>query len=86
MIGIYCIINKINNSGKNNPRAKYTIWDINCVKYEKSKMFKNDRTPNPCNCFSLRYKGKRIPMGVFLDFTSVELINDLIDKFIKEDD
>ena len=59
---------------------KYSLWDGKTVHYDKSMMFQRDRTPNPCKCFRLKYKGYDVPCGGFADFTSVEIINDLFNR------
>ena len=71
-------------SGENNPRAKYTLWDISFVHYNKKDMFKNNRKMNPRKCFHLKYNGKQVPIGGFHDFVSVEIINELIQEAIQK--
>lgn len=74
-IGIY---------GNSNPNAKYTLWDIQYCAYRKRHMFQNNREPNPCRCFSPRYKGY-IFNGIYTeDFLSCEIIGELIDSFIND--
>ena len=67
-------------SGENNPNVKYSLWDITCVHYYKKDMYNNNREPNPCKCFGLKYNGKYVPIGHFHDFVSVEIINNLIEE------
>ena len=55
-------------------RAVYTLWDVSCCNYNKSK---NQNKP-----FSFRYKGYRPAIGVFHDFLSCEIIADLVKKSI----
>ena len=62
-------------------QSPYTLWNASKVHYKKGNMIKKNREPNPCRCFALRYNGKDINIGGFLDFYSVELINRLIDDF-----
>ena len=70
--------------GENNPRAKYgKLWDIRHIQYIEWKMFRNNREPNPCKCFKLKYNGKYVNIGYFHDFVSVEIINDLIREMIE---
>lgn len=65
--------------GKDHPMSKYeNLWDNSVVKYDKTKMFRNNREPNPCGCFRLKYDGCDVPIGQFMDFTSVCLINEII--------
>ena len=61
-------------------RQKYDLWDANFVQYDKGLMFKRNREPNPCKCFHLKFNGHRVPIGAFVDFTSVEIINDIFDR------
>ena len=58
---------------------KYSLWDGKTVHYDKNMMFQRGRNPNPCKCFRLKYKGYDVPCGTFMDFTSVELINNLVE-------
>ena len=76
----------IAQSGENHPNAKYSLWDITCVHYNKQTMFQHNREPNPCKCFSLKYGGKDVPMGGFYDFLTVEIINGLIQEAIQNDE
>ena len=64
--------------GVNHPNSIYTMWDSECVKYNKTCMFQNNREPNPCKCFGLNYNGKRVNIGDFIDPISPQIINDLI--------
>lgn len=63
--------------GKKNPSSKYSLWDITSVGYNKQVMFRYNRKPNPIKCFKLRHNGYAVPIGGFIDFTSVEIISDL---------
>lgn len=72
--------------GRNNSNAKYSLWDITCVHYNKRAMFQCNREPNPCKCFKLKYNGKEVKIGGFHDFVSVEIISDLIKKYMEEED
>ena len=56
---------------------KYSLWDGKTVHYDKSMMFQRNREPNPCKYFRLKYDGYDVPCGTFMDFTSVEIINDI---------
>ena len=62
-------------------QSPYTLWDASKVHYKKGNMIKKNREPNPSRCFALRYNGKDINIGGFLEFYSAELINDLIVEF-----
>ena len=66
--------------GENNPEAKYDLWDISYIKYLKREMYRRGREPNPCKCFRLKHKGKEIPIGLFYEWTSIEIINDIINE------
>ena len=57
---------------------KYSLWDGKTIHYDKSMMFQRNREPNPCKCFRLKYHRYDVPCGGFIDFTSVEIINDLL--------
>ena len=72
------------NSGENNPRAKYTLWDITKCHYDKSNMFRHGNDgKNPRRCFIFKYNGKILHIGSHLDFYTPELINDLINEFLE---
>ena len=73
-------------SGENHPNAKYSLWDVTFVRYNKNILFQYNREPNPCKCFSLRYNGKYVPIGGFYDFLTVEIINELIQEAIQNDE
>lgn len=66
-------------AGHFNPRAKYTLWDINCCTY-----FKEDGGVLRKR-FSAKYNTYRIPIGRFHDFVSCEIINQLIKEAIKDE-
>lgn len=73
------------NSGYSNARAKYTLWDIKNVKYNKREMFRNGRTPNPVRCFTVKYNGKPLNIGWFYDFVTPEIIVELINDVDGDD-
>lgn len=64
--------------GKNNPNKKYNIWNINSVYYNKYDMLKHNGGNKPKKVFKLKYNCEKIPIGAFMDFTTPEIINDLI--------
>ena len=74
--------NHANVAGHKNPRAKYTLWNINKVYYSKANMTQYNRKLDPCNCFHLKYNTYRVPCGGFCDFLSCEIINDLIKRWL----
>lgn len=62
---------------------KYTLWDTPCVRYDKNTMMKNNSQNNPRKCFSLKFNSKSINIGInFFDFTSIEIIDNLIKEAI----
>lgn len=62
---------------------KYALWDTSCVKYTKSSMMKDNSQNNPRKCFALKFNNKLIKMGInFFDFTSIEIIDNLIKEAI----
>lgn len=73
------------NKGKNNPQAKYNLWDISSVHYRKYNMFRGGREPNPCKCFVFKYNGYRLPISYFHDFVTPQIINDLISDALDEE-
>lgn len=66
--------------GKNNPKSKYTLWNNIKCQYNKNDMFKYKTEPRPRKVFVLKYNSKMIRIGGFLDFTTCELLYDLVDK------
>ena len=67
-----------NKKGKNSPFTKYFLWDSSYCSYIKREMERNGREPNPCKCFQFKYKQYRLPIGMFIDFVSCEILNELI--------
>lgn len=71
------------NTGVYRIHQKHTLWDASCVKYFKSAMVKNNSQNNPRKCFALKFNNKLIKMGInFFDFTSIEIIDNLIKEAI----
>lgn len=63
---------------------KYTVfWNPSYCQYNKTKMTRNGREPNPVKCFNVMYNGKRLNIGLFHDFISVNIIHELINEFLK---
>lgn len=78
--------NHWDNSGENHPRAKYTLWNIGKVHYDKYNMFqKKHDGSSPRRCFKTKYKGYRLPIGCNLDFVSCEVINNLIKDAVMDE-
>lgn len=75
---------RIANKGNNNPNSKYTIWNIDCVYYSKKDMFSYNGGNKPRKVFQLKYKGKCIYIGGFIDFITPEIIHDLICEAIED--
>ena len=69
-----------NKKGNDNSNSKYNLWDVGSTHYLKGNMFNNNREPNPCKCFMIRWNGYDIPCGTFMDFISTDLINNIIKK------
>src|SRR5574344_253484 len=69
-----------NKKGNDNSNSKYNLWDVGSTHYFKGNMFNNNREPNPCKCFMIRWNGYDIPCGTFMDFISTDLINNIIKK------
>lgn len=56
-------------------RKKYTMWDVTKVHYHKmSSKYDN----NPVKRFSLRYCGKDLKIGLFVDFLTPLIIHELM--------
>ena len=68
------------HNGHKNGRAKYFLWDINKVHYEKNAMYRDNRVLSPCKCFKVKYNANKLSIGGFIDFVTCELINDLIKR------
>lgn len=62
---------------------KYNLWDARKVAYYNNEMYRYGRNPNPCKCFGLRYKGRKIPCGNFIDFLSPIIIYKIIDDNLR---
>lgn len=74
--------NHADYSGEKHPHVIYNLWDVGCVHYYKGTMFQHNREPNPCKCFSVKYNGKNLNIGLFHDFVTPEIINDMIKEEI----
>ena len=75
---------KHSNSLMNLDRTKYTLWNVTDCHYHKENMTKRNRNPNPCRCFAFRFQKADIPIGLFHDFLSVEIISQLVKEAINE--
>lgn len=76
--------NKLSYIKKENVNAqKYNLWDVQKVGYDKIKMIRNNRLPNPCKCFFLKYNAKRIKCGNFLEYISPLIIFNIINEEVK---
>ena len=60
--------------GSKHPNNKYVLWDSAKVVYDKSKR-------NGNKLFRCNYQGYRLPIGLFHDFVSCNIINNLINEF-----
>lgn len=69
--------------GQGNPNAKYTLWDITVCEYRKSE-FKKNNGYNPRRCFLCKYNTFILKIGYHLDFTSCDIINQLIKEELSE--
>lgn len=66
--------------------SKYSLWDTYKCQYNKELMFRsNINGSEPRRCFRTKYNRKYIPIGYNFDFTSCEIIHDLIDEAIKSE-
>ena len=65
-------------------KSKYTLWNDNISHYEKTTMFKqgNEEGLRPRKCFVYMFQSYYMPIGLFHDFISCEIINQLVDSFI----
>ena len=66
--------------GKNHSRSIYALWDSEFVGFNKGDMLKdgNEKGLRPRKCFKLKYGGHIIHCGGFFEFTSIEIINEII--------
>jgi hypothetical protein len=58
--------------------SKYTLWDTTYSTLDKRAM----NPTRPRRCFKLNYKGLKIPLGMFNEWISCEIINELIEEAI----
>ena len=65
---------------KDNPQSIYTLWNTGKCHYDKNVMFRNNREPNPIKCFRFKYDGFYPLIGGFIDFTSVNIIYDIVEN------
>lgn len=61
----------------------HTLWDTSCIQYRKDMMMRNNSKNNPRKCFALKFNSKSVNIGInFFDFTSIEIIDNLIKEAI----
>lgn len=63
----------INNRNKNYQTRKYKLWNAKVCRYNN----RNDRFENG-KCFKFFYNNRYVPIGLFEDFVTVEIINDFV--------
>ena len=63
----------------------YFLWDTSFCRFKKKDMFHDNREPNPCKCFVYYYNNYGVAMGLFHDFVSVQIVNDLVQEAIKDE-
>lgn len=73
------------NSWINLDSSKYTLWNGIYCHYFKGNMTRDNRSPNPCKCFGFRFQKVHISIGIFHDFISVEIINQLVQEAIESE-
>ena len=66
-----------------NGSGMYDLWDNSYCIYDKNHMYSNNRIPNPCKCFYLKYGATKMAIGMFHDFVSCQIINQLIKEAIQ---
>ena len=60
-------------------KAKYNLWNASKVTYVKQAMFSNNPNLNYLRkCFIPRYEGYKLSIGLYHDFVTCEIVNDLI--------
>ncbi len=72
------------NRCKGHNLKKYLLWDTSKCYYRVYNMLGHNRKPNPCRCFAAKYNGHVLQIGLFEDFLSCEIVNDLINKYINK--
>ena len=63
-------------------KSKYTLWDSYICYFHKQLMYSYNKNLNPRKCFLVSYQSYKLPIGGFYDFTSCEIISELINSFI----
>lgn len=68
------------HDGEKHPQALYcNLWDINICEYD-SRVLK--QCQNLCKCFRLKFNKYRPPIGSFLEWESIYIIDKLIKEFL----
>ena len=62
---------------------KYNIWNISCCEYYKSDMFRNNGGNKPRRCFMYKYRAHKLPIGMFNEFISPEIIDSIVQEEVK---
>lgn len=66
-------------------RIKYNMWNPSCCRYYKTKMLQYNGGDNPKKCFALKHKGKMVPIGLFNEFTSCQIIDSIVKEAVKNE-
>lgn len=64
---------------------KYNMWNTSCCNYDKGVMFRNNSGDNPRKCFRYKYKCKNLPIGLFHDFVTCQIINSIVKEAVKNE-
>lgn len=68
-------------SGEKHPRSRYhNLWDNSKVQIQKNRLFKKGGAIG--KAFKLKYNGKKVNCGYFIDPVSCEIIHDFIEEAI----
>lgn len=64
--------------------AKYNMWDVSHCGYKKNNMFQKNGGDKPRRCFGYIYKGKIVPIGMFNEFVSCQVIDSIVQEEVKK--
>lgn len=64
---------------------KYNIWDVSYCHYNKKNMLIRNGGDKPRRCFIYKYKGRTMPIGMFNEFISPEIIGSIVQEEVKNE-
>lgn len=64
---------------------KYNMWDTSCSHYKKGVMFKDGCCSKLHKCFIYKYESYQLPIGLFHDFVTCQIIDSIVKEAVKNE-